>query len=280
MATRWYRAYVGTVNDPKIAGIAHSCGVPRCAVVAMWHFILERAAEENNGGKFKMDGHQICATLDLKMEDVKNIWQQMILVEMTTENTVLSWKKRQYETDTYDPTNIERQRRFRAKHQRNGTVTAVKRPDTDTDTDKIRDRGLTRKGVKTRIPDEWRPSSTSISDASSLGFTEAEVLRESQKFRNHAKQNERMVVRWDSAFDNWLIKAAEFANKTPPQAKIELYPAAPGSPEFQAWRTFWRDSKNPMLRELDQRELEGRPFKFEAKWPPGFQLGGSDAATH
>lgn len=108
----------------------------------------------------------------------------------------------------------------------------------------------------------------------------SEISREAQKFRNHAKQNARTAVRWDSAFDNWLIKAAEFLNKSPPQqtangsAQILEFKAMPDSPAFQAWRTHFRDSgQNAMVRELDRRVEENRAFNFSSEWPPGFAGG-------
>jgi hypothetical protein len=103
----------------------------------------------------------------------------------------------------------------------------------------------------------------------------AEFSREAQKFRNHAKQNARTAVRWDAAFDNWLIKAAEFLNKSPAvqttngTAQVIEFKALPDSAAFQAWRTHYRDTgQNAMVRELDQRIEEGRAFSFPSEWPP------------
>ena len=143
MTHAWYRAYVGTCSDPKIGAVANRCGISKCKVIAMWHFILEQCCNARNGGRFKLDAHLVCGTLDVTVDEVKNIWGAMILQEMVTGDEVLAWKKRQYETDGYDQTNAERQSRWRKRH-RNGIVTAPKqniterkRPDTDTDTDNI-----------------------------------------------------------------------------------------------------------------------------------------------
>jgi DNA-binding transcriptional MocR family regulator len=47
------------------------------------------------------------------------------------------------------------------------------------------------------------------------------------------------------------------------------FPTLPHSPEFLSWKSYFTDSKNlSMVRELSQRELEGRPFDFETQWPP------------
>jgi hypothetical protein len=51
--------------------------------------------------------------------------------------------------------------------------------------------------------------------------------------------------------------------------KEEGFNALPHSPEFVAWKSFFTDKKkHSWVRELNIRELEGRPFNFEAQWPP------------
>jgi biotin operon repressor len=127
------------------------------------------------------------------------------------------------------------------------------------------------KKEETEIPESWTPNQQSIQKGEALGLTGAEISREVQRFRNKAKEKARTAVRWDAAFDNWLIKAAEFMGRSPPsQAKQEGYSAEPCSAEFQAWRTHARDNgRQAFVRELDSRALEGRPFVFDARWPPG-----------
>lgn len=270
MATRWYRAYVGTATDPKIQAIAFTAKTHKCKVIAMWHFILELAADAQTGGKVKMDTNLFCGVLDLAPEEVKSIWACMIEREMVTDDEVISWKKRQYETDAIDPTNAERQRRWKQKHLGNGQVTVIKRPDTDTDTDKYIEGNPGRKKPAIRIPDDWVPKSNSVEKAARLGFSAAEIGRESQKFKNHAREKDRRAVRWDAAFDNWIINAAGYQNKSPPiTAGSNGFQALPGTPEFSAWKSYASDSgKSALVRILNQREMEGRAFSFETQWPP------------
>jgi Helix-turn-helix domain len=58
-----------------------------------------------------------------------------------------------------------------------------------------------------------------------------------------------------------------------------LFTALPGSPEFEAWRTYLRDVHTPMARSLvrllEKRRLENRPYKFDSQWPPGHKLSGA-----
>jgi hypothetical protein len=137
------------------------------------------------------------------------------------------------------------------------------------------EKGKRRKKQATELPDSWSPNLQSVNNGERLGLSAAEFSREAQKFRNHAKQNARTAVRWDAAFDNWLIKAAEFLNKSPAvqttngSAQVIEFKALPDSAAFQAWRTHYRDTgQNAMVRELDRRIEEGRPFNFPSEWSP------------
>jgi Helix-turn-helix domain len=55
--------------------------------------------------------------------------------------------------------------------------------------------------------------------------------------------------------------------------------AHPGSPEFEAWRTYLRDRDSPaarsLVRLLEQRRMENRPYNFDSQWPPGHKLSGA-----
>lgn len=289
---KWFRWHRGCCENPKFAVVAARASketdfgegerlrgaVSLTDVIAVWAVILEDAANKNHWGILKKDAEFIAIVLRWHNEEVQNVMDALIsegLLDPTDGGIKISkWEEYQYASDS-DPTNAVRQKRYYNAHKRKPNA-LVKRPDTDTDTDIDIDkkkRGHPRKGIKTRIADDWLPKSESVSEAKKLGFSEFEVHREGKKFKNHARQNEREAIRWDAAFDNWMIKAAEFSNKQPPQEKIELFPALPESPQFAAWRTYWTDNNNPvMLRELRQRELEGRAFKFASEWPPGFKM--------
>jgi hypothetical protein len=76
-----------------------------------------------------------------------------------------------------------------------------------------------RKSPKTSISDSWTPNIASVDKAERLGFVRAEISVEAEKFRNHAKENDRRSADWDAAFDNWMIRGAGFLNRKPPSAK-------------------------------------------------------------
>lgn len=131
--------------------------------------------------------------------------------------------------------------------------------------------GKSRKQPEVPLPDDWKPNLNSVQKAQALGFNPREIGREAEKFKNHARQKDRRAARWDAAFDNWIINSADYQNKAPPETKSTGgYSALPGSPEFQAWRTYHRDKGDKgLMRILDERQLEGRAFNFESQWPPG-----------
>lgn len=141
-----------------------------------------------------------------------------------------------------------------------------------------------RKKAGSRIPDGWLPKIESVEKAQKLGFSPREITREAEKFKNHAREKDRRAVLWDAAFDNWVINAAGYQNKSPPSDNSGGFAAFPNSPEFQAWRSFARDGgKSAFSKLLDQREMEGRPFNFESRWPPGFkneEMNGENQASH
>ena len=47
------------------------------------------------------------------------------------------------------------------------------------------------------------------------------------------------------------------------------YVASPQSEEFKKWKAWaYAQPSRAFWRELQQREIEGRPFNFETQWPP------------
>jgi len=44
-----------------------------------------------------------------------------------------------------------------------------------------------------------------------------DVAREVEKFKLHAATHDRLAVNWNAAFTQWLIKAAEYAQRDRPR---------------------------------------------------------------
>lgn len=125
-----------------------------------------------------------------------------------------------------------------------------------------------RKGNATPLPDPY-PIQPQISEyAQQRGFTSSELVREHERFCNHAKQNDRRCVDWIAAERNWLITAAERAGKPMQagQAADDGLIEVVDDDALTAWDNY-------------RRAKEGRTFprnarggwRFPSKYPPGYE---------
>ena len=137
--SRWYRAYEGTVTDPKLAEAALIVGCSRSLSIATWHCILESAASVNNCGSFSTAPRRVAAVLCEPLDAVTGLFEAFEDLGLIGAGAVASWKKRQFQSDD----SKERVRQHRAKRKAetppqddvtpcNGDVTP---PETDTDTE-------------------------------------------------------------------------------------------------------------------------------------------------
>lgn len=144
--TRWFRWYAGTTEDGKFRMVARNAKVTVATVTGVWAALLEDASHPDHRGIVTKNEDYFAAVLDLSDGEAEKIFAAMQDADMISVGhgaiTITHWKERQFETDTRDGTNAERQRRFRERRKetaqqtdRNGSVTAAKRPDTETDTD-------------------------------------------------------------------------------------------------------------------------------------------------
>ena len=80
-----------------------------------------------------------------------------------------------------------------------------------------------RKKPQLPIADDFAFGSRVRAYAAGLNFSEGEIARELERFKRHAKQNDRRCADWQMAAENWFDKAAEFAGKSP--KVVQLTPA-------------------------------------------------------
>jgi hypothetical protein len=143
---RWFRFYQGTCEDGKFRMVARNAEVTVATVIGVWACLLEDAAHPDHRGIAVRGEDFYAAILDLTPQDVQHILQFMEEVDCISVGhgaiTISNWKERQFETDSHDPTNADRQRKWREKHkpnkpkqERNGRVTETKRPETEADTE-------------------------------------------------------------------------------------------------------------------------------------------------
>lgn len=169
---RWFRWYEGTCEDGKFRVVSRNASVTVRDVIALWTFILEDAANTEHRGICQRNEDFMAAVLDFNDGQVEKILERMEEVGLISVGhgaiTVCNWGKRQFETDPEDSTNAERQKRYREKRKRNASVTATKRPETDS-TDKKED--IDSASARAKIP-TIRPEAHDISDSCllALGF--------------------------------------------------------------------------------------------------------------
>jgi len=288
--SRWFRWHEGTCEDGKFRVVARNAGVTVATVMGVWAILLEDASHDDHRGIAVRGEDFYAAILDLESElqPILEAMQNIGLISCCTNDTIeiSNWSKRQYETDTTDATNAERQRRFREKHKnnatqtkRNGSVTAAKRPDTDTDTetDKIAaappTRAVSGKGRKANampLPDSYAlPEKVALFGATQ-GLSDAEMNREHQRFCNHAKQNDRRCVDWIAAERNWMIGSAEKLGKSPRSEaateEMQGFYAKFGSEEQDAWDAYGKMKTGKSF----PRDKAGG-WRHPTRWPPGYQ---------
>lgn len=117
---------------------------------------------------------------------------------------------------------------------------------------------------QTRIPDNWKPLEVGYRYGKELGLSDAEIVKEAERFRNHARQSDRMCSDWGAAWQNWALKALELLGRSMPSDKPKprgIHVKA-DTPQWDAWtrhrgKALPRDSSNGWL--------------FPTEWPPGME---------
>jgi hypothetical protein len=129
--SRWFRVYDDMVDDPKVQRLSPDLFK---ALVNLW------CLASKNDGVFP-SAEDIGFKLRMPVEKVKKVIAALHDAELIDTGEAglrpHNWGGRQFKTDVTDPTNADRQRRYRNKHKTvTPTVTdavTVKRPDTETE---------------------------------------------------------------------------------------------------------------------------------------------------
>jgi hypothetical protein len=109
--SRWYRAYEGTVTDPKLAEAAMDAGCSRSVAIAAWHLILENAATINEQGRIDIPARRIAAALCEPLAVVETLMSAFAAIGIVADSHVTAWNRRQYVSDN----STARSRKHRAK---------------------------------------------------------------------------------------------------------------------------------------------------------------------
>lgn len=145
--TMWFRWHEGTTEDGKFRVVARNANVTVRDAIALWAFMLEDASSDKHRGVCTRNEDFMSAVLEFEDGVVERILSAFEDTGMISVGigciTVSNWSKRQFEIDHKDPTNADRQRRYRELHKnddktpttqvRNAHVTVETLPDTETD---------------------------------------------------------------------------------------------------------------------------------------------------
>jgi len=118
----------------------------------------------------------------------------------------------------------------------------------------------------TRLPDNWKPLEVGYQYAKALGLTDAEIVKEAERFRNHARQADRTCSDWGAAWQNWALKALELLGRKLPSAdppKVNGCHVKADTPQWTAW-TKYRGKPPP--------RDGGNGWIFPSEWPPGMEV--------
>jgi hypothetical protein len=284
--SRWYRAYEGTVTDPKIGEAALVAETSRSVAIATWHAVLESAASGQQGGKFDTTPRRVAAALGEPLAVITALFVAFDEIGLTHDGAVTAWSRRQYESDS-SATRTQAWR-DRKKTSCDGPVTATERhatpPDTETDTEaKAEQKKETRKG--SALPADWTPLEGHFEKAQAKGFSRQFVSDQADAMREWANANRnRAVARkadWNLTFDGWLRREMEKPRPKDDTARTvapmgaprhgqrnergQVY-TMPETPQGEAWRAeymrtrgrgppsdkhggWWFDSEFPLSQE-------------------------------
>lgn len=235
---QWYRAYDGTVSDPKLAEVALVAGVSRSVAIASWHAILENACSVGNGGEIDITPRRVAVMLSEPIPSIEAVFQAFEEVGLINESAVTNWSKRQYQSDK-STDRVRRHRRKKAMEQ-GGTVDETfhetvrnvsETPETVSVTDQNRaDQNradqivaadaATQRSTREKIPSrnpisaDWWPSDAELSFvAQQTAFNPwpADKLeRVIHEFVAYYRSKGALSADWGADFRRWVLKQPRF----------------------------------------------------------------------
>jgi hypothetical protein len=125
----------------------------------------------------------------------------------------------------------------------------------------------------TQIAVDWSPSDAERSFAKQEGFSEFEIGREINKFRDYwtaCAGAKGVKLDWSATWRQWIRSGAERAGKTPPPGSNagaslpDSYYAKPDSAQLVAWDEYSKRTTGKTLA----RDRNGG-WRVKAEWPPG-----------
>lgn len=278
--SRWYRAYAGTVKDDKLAEVSVIAGCSRSVSIAVWHAILESAAETDDGGRFETTPRRVAAALCEPAAVIEAAFAAMTEIGMLDGDAVGAWKRRQYESDK----STERSRKHRER-RRNGDATLQGRsatpPDTEAETDsenedtgKPASSGAGQREIDL-IEAERRCSEAAGSDRLGPFSPIAEILLGGKLDLDEVLTAIRARPARAGAVSSWKFYAKILSDRIAERAPSVASAGPPkvhvmsGTPEWDAW----------VAHEGRARPMDAKGgWSFPTRWPPNTDAMKRDAA--
>lgn len=120
----WYRAHHGTVEDPKLGLVAQCAGQRRGDVIAMWHYLMEKAsAADDRGNPGQPHFRSLDFLLQMEPGGAERIYAELIAEGLVdgTSGRLTAWDRRQPKRERPDDNSTERTRKHRNATERHGT---------------------------------------------------------------------------------------------------------------------------------------------------------------
>lgn len=115
---RWFRWYAGTAEDIKIHAVANNADVTAATVTGVWAALLEDASNDDHPGVVSKSRELlgiITMLADTELDKIFASMEKYGMLKLGERIQIVNWNKRQFRSDR-DPTNNERQARYRQKH--------------------------------------------------------------------------------------------------------------------------------------------------------------------
>lgn len=278
--SRWYRAYAGTVKDDKLAEVSVIAGCSRSVAIAVWHAILESAAETDDGGRFETTPRRVAAALCEPLAAVQAVFDAMTEIAMIGGDSVTAWKNRQYESDK----STERSRKHR-EAKRNGGATLQERcatpPETEADTDTETDKDASKPasldaGQREEFLERAERRCTEAAGSSQLGpflpisgllFGGIVSLDDAVAIIRSRPAVGGVVSSWKFYAKIIQDEAAKLPSPSQGPPKVHVMS---GTPEWDAWTAF-----NGKAKPIDKTG----GFYFPSRWPPTPTISNAEEAA-
>jgi hypothetical protein len=198
----WLRWWDGTCSDPKWRVIAARSGQPVGDIVAVWAWLLERARQAD-GDVGDVDVEEIAVTYGYEVDNVASILKALADKGLIGEGAIKNWRKRQPKRED---DSRERVKAWRAAKACNESVTHCNAPEAEAETETTVAIApvVERAKRRTRIDQNWQPSESGLSSASSRGMSESDIRREVPRFVNHHVSKGSVMASWDAAWITWI----------------------------------------------------------------------------